>query len=534
MEFLVHHLELVMFLVAILLLLRGYPVAFTLAGVGLLFALIGAYFQEGFFTHRSGDMWRSLRFLQPVFNRIFGLMDETNEVLVAVPLFVFMGIMLERSRVAGELLETMGKLFGTLRGGLGFSVTFVGMLLAASTGIVGATVVTMGMISLPSMLKYNYDKGLACGSIAAAGTLGQIIPPSIVLVILGDVISNQYIEARRSVGDFAPQPVSVGDLFVGAIIPGLMLVGLYFIYQIFMAIFRPESSPAMTIEEKVTTSEVLHALVPPILLIVAVLGSILYGIATPTEAASVGGVGAILLAGARTTDGPPLPVYAATGGLVIAFACTVLFDLRVTRTEIEPQDMLGMVIAGAALVAVAWGVVVSLLRTMRTGVLADVVQSTTKVTCMVFVILIGATIFNLTFRGLGGEDTVHEVLSNIPGGAIGAMIAVMLVMFILGFFLDFLEIVFVVVPIMAPTLFKLGLDPVWVAIMMAMNLQTSFLTPPFGFALFYLRGVAPAEVSTMDIYRGVVPFVIIQLIALVLLASYPPMATWLPKVVFGS
>jgi TRAP-type mannitol/chloroaromatic compound transport system permease large subunit len=533
MEFLIGHLDMVMFAAAILLLLRGYPVAFTLAGIGLLFALIGAFFQEGFFTHRSGDMWRSLRFLQPVFNRIFGLMDETNEVLVAVPLFVFMGIMLERSRVAGELLETMGKLFGTLRGGLGFSVTFVGMLLAASTGIVGATVVTMGMISLPSMMKHNYDRGLACGSIAAAGTLGQIIPPSIVLVILGDTISNQYIEARRSIGDFAPTPVSVGDLFVGAIIPGLMLVGLYFVYQVAVAIFRPEASPAMTIEEKVTASDVLRALVPPILLIVAVLGSILYGIATPTEAASVGGVGAILLAGMRAVDGPPLPVYAATGGLAVAFTCTLLFDLRVTRTVIEPQDMLGMAIAGLALLAVLWGVGVSLMRTYRSGILGDVVRATTKVTCMVFMILIGAQIFNLTFRGLGGEETVHEMLSNIPGGAFGAMFAVMLVMFILGFFLDFLEIVFVVVPIMAPTLFILGLDPIWVAIMMAMNLQTSFLTPPFGFALFYLRGVAPPEITTMEIYRGVAPFVVIQLIALAILAAYPPLATWLPGVVFG-
>ena len=533
MEFLIGHLDMVMFAAAILLLLRGYPVAFTLAGIGLLFAIVGAYFQEGFFTHRSGEIWRSLRFLQPVFNRIFGLMDETNEVLVAVPLFVFMGIMLERSRVAGELLETMGKLFGTLRGGLGFSVTFVGMLLAASTGIVGATVVTMGMISLPSMMKHNYDRGLACGSIAAAGTLGQIIPPSIVLVILGDTISNQYIEARRSIGDFAPTPVSVGDLFVGAIIPGLMLVGLYFLYQVGVAIFRPQASPAMTIEEKVTMADVLSALVPPILLIVAVLGSILYGIATPTEAASVGGVGAILLAGMRAVDGPPLPVYAATGGLIVAFACTLMFDLRVTRTVIEPQDMVGMVIAGAALLAVVWGVAVSLLRTYASGILGDVVRSTTKVTCMVFMILIGAQIFNLTFRGLGGEETVHEMLSNIPGGAFGAMFAVMLVMFILGFFLDFLEIVFVVVPIMAPTLFILGLDPIWVAIMMAMNLQTSFLTPPFGFALFYLRGVAPAEITTMEIYKGVAPFVIIQLIALAILASYPPLATWLPGVVFG-
>ncbi|TVQ53406.1 MAG: TRAP transporter large permease subunit [Rhodobacteraceae bacterium] len=533
MDFIIGHLDMVMFLAAIVLLLRGFPVAFTLAGVGLMFALLGAFFQEGSFTHRSGDMWRSLRFLQPVFNRIFGLMDETNEVLVAVPLFVFMGVMLERSKVAGELLETMGKLFGTLRGGLGFSVTFVGMLLAASTGIVGATVVTMGLISLPSMLRHNYDRGLACGSIAAAGTLGQIIPPSIVLIILGDTISNQYIAARRSIGDFAPTPVSVGDLFVGALIPGLMLVGMYMLYQLALAIFRPSASPAMEIDVKVSAAEVLRVLAPPILLILAVLGSILYGIATPTEAASVGGVGAILLAGMRAGQGSPTPMYLAVVGLFFAFACTAFFDLRVTRTRIEPRDMLGMYLAGAGLLLVAWGLLNGLWRTARTGILRDVVQSTTKVTCMVFMILIGAQIFNLTFRGLGGEQTVHELLSNIPGGAFGAMLAVMLVMFILGFFLDFLEIVFVIVPIMAPTLFILGLDPIWVAIMMAMNLQTSFLTPPFGFALFYLRGVAPPEITTMEIYKGVVPFVIIQLIALGVLAMFPALATWLPGVVFG-
>jgi TRAP-type mannitol/chloroaromatic compound transport system permease large subunit len=523
----IDHLELVMFLVAIFFLLRGFPVAFTLAGVGILFALIGAYFHEGYFA--GGD----LGFLRAYYSRIFGLMDETNEVLVAVPLFIFMGVMLERSQVAGELLETMGKLFGSIRGGLGLSVTFVGMLLAASTGIVGATVVTMGMISLPSMLKYNYDKGLACGSIAAAGTLGQIIPPSIVLVILGDTISNEYIAARRAVGDWAPDPVSVGDLFVGALLPGLLLVALYMTYQVGMAIFAPKSSPAMPFEEKVTGKQVLRVLVPPLLLIVAVLGSILYGVATPTEAAAVGAIGAIILAGARATEGSSVPPVLAVIGLVAAFIATLFFDLRMTRTVIEENDFIGMWIAGAALALVAYGVLVSLIRVHRAGVLANVMQSTTKVTCMVFVILIGAQLFNLTFRGLGGEQTVHELLSAMPGGAFGAMFAVMLVMFILGFFLDFLEIVFVVIPIMSPPLFMLGLDPIWVAIMMAVNLQTSFLTPPFGFALFYLRGVAPPEVTTMDIYRGVAPFVLIQILALAILAMIPGLATWLPGVVFG-
>jgi tripartite ATP-independent transporter DctM subunit len=526
MQFIVDHLDLVMFLAAIVLLLRGFPVAFTLAGVGLLFALIGAYFREGFFA--TGD----INFLRPFYNRIFGLMDETNEVLVAVPLFIFMGVMLERSRVAGELLQTMGRLFGTLPGGLGLSVTFVGMLLAASTGIVGATVVTMGLISLPSMLKYRYDKGLACGSIAAAGTLGQIIPPSIVLIILGDTISNEYLRARRAMGDWAPMPVSVGDLFIGALIPGLVLVGLYMAYQIALAVLRPQDSPAMPVGEPVTLGEIAKALIPPLLLVFAVLGSILGGVATPTEAASVGAIGAILLAGGRLGAANVWPQQLAVFGLAGVFIMTVNFDLRVTRTTITPADQTAIWITTGMLALVTLGLLVSLWRTFRAGVLSDVMQSTTKVTSMVFTILIGAQLFNLTFRGLGGEDTVHEILSAVPGGAFGAMFVVMLTMFILGFFLDFLEIVFVIVPIMSPTLFMLGLDPIWVAIMMAVNLQTSFLTPPFGFALFYLRGVAPPEVSTLDIYRGVVPFVILQLIGLGLLAAFPAMATWLPGVVF--
>jgi TRAP-type mannitol/chloroaromatic compound transport system permease large subunit len=542
MDALIGHLDLLMFLVAIVLLLRGFPVAFTLAGIGLGFALLGAWLKVGYFA--GGD----LSFLRPYYNRIFGLMDETAEVLVAVPLFIFMGIMLERSRVAGELLETMGRLFGTIPGGLGFAVTFVGMLLAASTGIVGATVVTMGMISLPSMLRHNYSKTLACGSIAASGTLGQIIPPSIVLVILGDSISNEYIEARRNAGDWAPDPVSVGDIFAGAMIPGLILVGLYFLYQIAVAVFAPSASPAMARgeEDGVGAFQVLRVLAPPILLIVAVLGSILAGIATPTEAAAVGAVGALLLAGERFDEGRPWPQIAAFAGVVGALALTRSFDLRLTRDVIEPDDRIAMYAAGFCCLLIAWGVASSIWRALRerdpdgTSVLTDVMRSTTKVTCMVFVILIGAQLFNLTFRGLGGDETVHEILNSLPGGPWGAMFAVMLVMFLLGFFLDFLEIVFVVVPIMAPVLFSFSnpdgsvlFSPVWVAVMIGVNLQTSFLTPPFGFALFYLRGVAPPEVRTVDIYKGVMPFVLIQLVMLGILAAFPGLATWLPRVVFG-
>jgi tripartite ATP-independent transporter DctM subunit len=413
-----------------------------------------------------------LRLLGGLPSRYFGVM--VNEVLVAVPLFVFMGVMLERSRVSEQLLQTMGLLFGTLRGGLGLSVTIVGMLLAASTGIVGATVVTMGLLSLPAMLKAGYDPKLACGTICASGTLGQIIPPSIVLVILGDILQGANTQAQLAMGNFAPDPVSVVDLFAGALLPGLMLVGLYMAWQIVIAIFRPEASPALVeagARPEGLAGQVLVALIPPAILILAVLGSILAGIATPTESAAVGALGAMGLAAAR-------------GRLNLA-------------------------------------------------VLREVMRATTRISSMVFVILLGASVFSLVFRGLGGEQIVHDALTAMPGGAFGAMFVVMAVMFVLGFFLDFVEIVFVVVPIVGPVLLMMDLNPVWLGVMMAVNLQTSFLTPPFGFALFYLRGVAPETVRTADIYRGIVPFVILQLFGLVLLAMFPQLVTWLPNVIFG-
>ncbi|WP_424932287.1 TRAP transporter large permease [Amaricoccus macauensis] len=543
MQFLIEHIDIVMFAVTIAMLIRGYPVAFTLAGVGLGFALIGAWLEVGYFA--SGD----LSFLKPFYSRVYGLMDETNEVLVAVPLFIFMGVMLERSQVAGELLETMGRLFGRLPGGLGFAVTFVGMLLAASTGVVGATVVTMGMISLPSMLRYNYAPSLACGSIAASGTLGQIIPPSIVLIILGDAISNEYTEARRNAGDWAPDPVSVGDIFAGAMVPGLMLVGAYLLYQIAIAVFFPSKSPPMDARDAdpVTPRMVLRVLVPPVCLIVAVLGSILAGIATPTEAASVGAVGSVLLAGARLEPGRPWPQIAAFSGIVAALILTSGFDLRVSRDVIAPVDRIAIGAAIIACLLIAWGIASSLWRAyQRTehaggpSMLSEVMRSTMRVSSMVFIILIGAQLFNLTFRGLGGDETVREILDALPGGPWGAIFAVMLVIFLLGFFLDFLEIVFVVVPITAPIIFSYSnpdgsvmFHPVWVAVMIAMNLQTSFLTPPFGFALFYLRGVTPPEIRTVEIYRGVIPFVFMQLLMLALLAAVPELATWLPTRIFG-
>ena len=545
-------LDVLMFGTLCVVLLAGFPVAFTLAGVALIFAAIGIGF--GVFDPS---------FFGALPSRIYGN-AMTNEILIAVPLFVFMGVMLERSKVAEELLETMGRLFGTLRGGLGISVTIVGALLAASTGIVGATVVTMGLLSLPTMLRRGYDPGLASGSIAAAGTLGQIIPPSIVLVLLGDQISNAYVNAQRSIGNFSPEPVSVGDLFAGALLPGLMLVGMYIAYQAAVAWLNPASSPAIPREELDDVSgglfrRVMQALVPPVVLIVAVLGSILAGVATPTEAAAVGAVGATLLAGLRVPSlelpeaskppkllaaalsamsrrldpSNPTPIYAAALSLVLILILQAFVDLRVLREEIPAGDMLAIWVAGLGCLGVAWGLTVSLLRVAQTTILTNVVRSTMEITSMVFVILIGAAVFSLVFRGLGGDDLVHGVLSSMPGGIVGAIITVMIVMFVLGFFLDFIEITFVVVPIVAPVLLQSDISPVWLGIMMAMNLQTSFLTPPFGFALFYLRGVAPPEVKTMHIYKGVVPFVIIQLVALGILAGFPELATWLPKVIFG-
>ncbi len=503
--------------------LLGFPVSITIAGAALIFAGIGYFagvFDASFFGFFP--------------NRIYGVM--TNEVLIAVPLFIFMGVMLERSKVAEELLDTMGQLFGSLRGGLGISVSVVGALLAASTGIVGATVVTMGLLSLPTMLRRGYDPRLACGSIAAAGTLGQIIPPSIVLVVLGDQISNAHQEAQRALGNFSPEPISVGDLFAGALIPGLVLVGMYILFQIGWAIVRPKSSPSIPRDASMRSGHmamrVIHALVAPVVLIVCVLGSILAGIATPTEAAGVGAVGATLLAGHRLAEGRPVPVYVAAACLVGVIVLTTFVDMRVARDEVPTRQMIASVIAALMCLGIAWGLLVALVRVYRDNTLVPVMRMTTRLSSMIFVIVIGAQLFSLVFRGYGGDEMVHRFLTGIPGGAVGAMIVVMALMFVLGFFLDFIEITFVVVPIIAPVLLKMGLDPVWLGIMIAINLQTSFLTPPFGLALFYLRGVAPPEVTTMHIYRGIIPFVMIQLLMLVVLSYFPVLATWLPNVIF--
>ena len=455
-------LPLMLFGFVFIVLLIGYPVAFALAGSALLFALIG------FVTDTFDPV-----FLEAIPNRIQGILS--NELLIAIPLFVFMGVMLEKSKIAEELLDTMGQVFGGKPGGLGLSVLIVGMLLAASTGIVGATVVTMGLLALPTMLKRGYSPEVATGVICASGTLGQIIPPSIVLVLLGDVISSAYQQAQLDQGIFAPESVTVGDLFLGALIPGMLLVALYAIYIIIIAFVSPSKVPPIPEDERKVSKElwmqVLTVLVPPISLIILVLGSILGGIATPTEAASVGSVGAIILAKFK--------------------------------------------------------------KTLNLTILKRVLQSTTEVTAMVFMILIGASVFSLVFRGFGGDDLIRDFLMNLPGGVFGAVFLVMVVMFLLGFFLDFIEITFVVIPIVAPVLLSMGLDPVWLGIMIALNLQTSFLTPPFGFSLFYLRGVAPDSISTPQIYRGVIPFIMIQLLVIGMLAYCPKLATWLPNAVYG-
>ena len=457
-------LAVAMVLAVCALLLVGYPVALTLAGVSLGFAFAGA---------SAGVM--DLALLGALPQRIFGVM--TNDVLLAIPLFIFMGVMLERSRIAEDLLETMGRLFGALPGGLGLSVIVVGVLLAAAKGVVGATTVTMGLIVLPTMLRHGYDKALAAGTVAATATLAQIFPPATVLVLLGDQLSNSYQAAQLAQGNFAPQTVSVADLFAGAIIPGLVLVLLYALYLIGVAIFFPKKSPAIAPDPAAPRGfalarRLVAVLIAPIVLILAVLGSILGGVATPTEAASVGAVGSILLAARR---------------------------------------------AGAA------------------GLLVPVMIRTTQITSMIFLILIGATLFSLVFRGLGGDLMVERTLTHLPGGVAGATLAVMAALFVLGFVMDAFEIIFVVVPIVAPVLLQMpGVDPVWLGIMMAVNLQTSYMHPPLGPTLFYLRGVAPPEVTTRHIYLGIIPYVLIQLAMLVALWLLPGLATWLPHRLYGS
>lgn len=502
---------LTLFVIALLTcLMSGFPVAFVLGGVSLLMAGAGALF--GVFD---------TSFLIAMPQRIYAAMN--NDILLAVPLFVFMGAMLERSGIATELLDGIGRLFGKRRGGLGYAVTLVGALLAASTGIVGATVTTMALLSLPVMLKWGYSKRLASGSICAAGTLGQIIPPSLVLVLLADTISAAYQKSQLEQGVFSPDTVSISDLFAGAIVPGFILVLAYLTYQIILATLNPNVSPAPPEDEEIddiSTRDLLMRLVPPLALIIGVLGSILGGVATPTESAAIGAVGAILLAGFGTERRGT-----ANTGLILLGAAVIL--------KLGISDFGLSLAVERALVAIPMLGFLALLLIALKGLLASgnldrTCVETARLSAMVFMILIGAAMLSLVFRGFGGEETVHHLIESVPGGPMTALAVVMLVMFVLGFILDFIEVIFVIVPTVAPVLLLSGIDPIWLAILISLNLQTSFLTPPFGFALFYFRSSAPPEISTRDIYIGVLPFIGIQLMVLALVAFFPDISTWLP------
>ena len=451
-------LSILLFIIVIFLLMLGYPVAFTLSGASIIFAILCSF---------TNNFDLSILYALP--SRIFGII--TNETLIAIPMFIFMGVMLEKSKIAENLLESMSSLFHNVKGGLGISVIIVGTLLAASTGIVGATVVTMGLLSLPTMLKKKYDVKIATGTILASGTLGQIIPPSIILILLGDVISSAYQESQNMLGIFSQESVSVGDLFAGAIFPGLILVGFYIAYIFLVASFRKDLIPENLDERQFKLKEIMISLLAPLFLILAVLGSIIMGVATPTEASSVGALGAILLA--------------------------------------------------------------SINRNLDTNTLKDVLIQTSKITSMIFILLIGATIFSLVFRGLEGDIFVHNALSSLPGDVYTKLFFVMFTIFLLGFILDFIEITYVVIPVVAPIILSMGVDPIWFAILIAINLQTSFLTPPFGFAIFYLKSVIPKDISTTDIYRGVVPFILIQLVTMLLIIMVPEITTWLPNKIFS-
>ena len=506
------------------LLIAGYPVSLTLAGVSLAFAALG---------HFTGVMGIGLLGALP--ERIFGVMS--NEVLLAIPLFIFMGVMLERSRIAEELLETMGRLFGSWRGGLGVSVAIVGALLAAAKGVVGATTVTMGLITLPTMLRYGYDPRLAAGTVAATSTLAQIMPPATVLVVLGDQLNNSYQAAQLASGIFAPNSLSVGDLFAGAIVPALTLVALYIVYLIVVAFVRPQAAPPIPAEPGAPRGlklarRVAAAMVAPVLLIVAVLGSILAGLATPTESAAVGAFGALALT-ARKIEARAWPVTLGLAAIVAALVLHGFVDVRLNRSAAGLGEQIALAVALALVAIIAIATVVAVRIVWRHGILAQVTARTTQITAMIFLILIGATLFSLVFRGLGGDEMVHRALADLPGGTGGAVLAVMVAMFLLGFVMDVFEIVFVVVPIVAPVLLRMeGVDPVWLGVMMAVNLQTSFMHPPLGPTLFYLRSVAPPGLTTRHIYVGIIPYVAIQLACLVVLWFLPGLATALPNALY--
>ena len=499
--------------------LSGIPVMLVLAGVPTLIA-IAAHFTGHF----------DLTYFQAVPQRVFGVMENT--LLIAVPLFVLVGVLLDRSKQAERMLTNINRLFGGTRSGLALSVIVVSALIAASTGIIGATIVMLGSLSLPTLLAAKVDKRTASGLICACGTLGQIIPPSIVLILLGDQVSNAYLVAQQAAGNFAPDPVTVGDLFAGAMLPGLTLVALYAIYVLWklrggagvpvVAATAPGRPP----------SEVVSGILPTLALIVSVLGSILMGLATPTEAAGVGVGGAILIASAQLS--PRLKRHALlTAGLAVALLAAAASGLvRVDFTSGALTMSPHTLVAGGLVALTLAGLARAAFALVPARILGPAIVETLMVSGMIFGIVIAASVLSLVFRGFGGDEMVSAFMHQVPGGAWGMLWVTMLVVFLLGFILEFVEIIFIVIPIVGPVILTGEIDPVWFAILFAMNLQTSFLTPPFGFALFYFRSVAPPDVTTGDIYRSIVPFVLIQLVAIGLLALFPPLATWLPDVLF--
>ncbi|MCY0094011.1 TRAP transporter large permease [Hoeflea ulvae] len=513
------YLDLVMFAALMGAILLGFPVSFSIAGVAVVFAYLG---------WALGVM--DITLMGATGQRVFGLIS--NQVLIAIPLFVLMGAVLEKSRIAEELLDTMGRLFGQLRGGLGISVVLVGALLAASTGIVGATVVAMGMIALPTMLRSGYDPRVASGIVCTAGTLGQIIPPSTLLIILADVMSNAFQQAQYEQGKFSVEALSVGQFFAAALIPGLTLVVLYLIYILVHGLIRPGDMPPATLDTpKPDRREIISAIIPPVLLIFTVLGAILGGVATPTEAASVGAIGALLMAGMRVGKSPRIILWGAAA-LICLGILAGLFPVRLQRNDLGISSLSagGFYIVLTIIGAVA--ILTALRATYRTKTLHAAVDSTLTMTAMIFATILAAGMFSLVFIGLGGEERVAHILANMPGGPAGALLFCMAFVFVLGFFLDFVEISVIVLPLIAPPLIIMGHDPIWLGVLLAINLQTSFLTPPFGFSLFYLRGAAPPEVTTGQIYAGVVPFIGLQIIGISLVWLLPQLATWLPGVIF--
>lgn len=502
--------------------LSGAPVGFVLLGVPTAVGILGAALG-----------WFDLAFLDAFPSRAFALL--TNPIFLSVPLFVIMGGLLERSDIAKRMMLTAGALFGDRPGGMAYAVIIAGALLAASTGVIGATIFMLGMIALPAMLQANYSPRLASGVICASGSLGQIIPPSILLILLADQISSAYQAGRRAAGDFASEPVSVGDLFAGALIPGLVLVALYLAYVFVLARFRPQTCPplrrdaisGLSPDPRTRRAEVIKALVLPLMLILLVLGSILGGIATPTESAALGAAGALVMV---ALDDPTRPKWQRLGFVA---ALPAAFGLVLVKA-MGGANASGLLMALGTLSMVVLVASVSFagLHELRTGRLMNVLKDTARVVTMLTLIVFGATMLSLVFHGLGGDIMVADFLNSLPGGTTTALFAVMLVIFLLGFVIEYVEIIFIVVPVAGPPLMAAGVDPVWLAILISMNLQMSFLTPPFGYALFYYRSVAPAAVTTRTIYAAIVPFVCLQMVALGLVALFPALATWLPNVIY--